>query len=137
MSEQGQQGPEDDVLEGEATAGGGRSTRGPAVRSGGEQEPGGLVPPYDGRREQATDVDEERRPPAADANVGGATGPVRADDDQLTSEEPSETPRGSKASPADEQPAADMTPTGSSDDEAVDLPTHTPGTGRGEEKESG
>jgi hypothetical protein len=132
MSEQGQQGPEDDVLQGEAASGGGRSTRGPAVRSGGEQEPGGLTPPYEGRREEATDVDEEGRPPAADVNVGGATGPVRADEG-LTSEEPSQTPGGAEASPADEQPAAEVTaaePT----DEGVDWTAHTRGTGRGEEK---
>jgi hypothetical protein len=131
MSEQGER--PDEAGGGEAAVGGGRATRGPAVRPGGEQEPGGLTPPYEGRREEAADVDEEGRPPAADADVGGATGPVRADD-ELTSEDPSQTPRGAEASPADEQPAEEA-PEAEPDEGGVDLTAHTPGVPRGEELE--
>ena len=130
MSEQGQEPSEQDVPPGDVgVGGGGRATRGPAVRPGGEQEPGGLTPPYEGRKEGAEASDQG--PPEADVNVGGATTPVRAGEG-LTSEEPEATPRGSKASPADEQPAAEMS--GQQPDEEGVGPAHTPGTGRGEDK---
>jgi hypothetical protein len=63
------------------------------------------------------------------AKVGGATGPVV--DDEPKAAEPSETPRGAVASPADEQPAEDMPGTGSSD-EGVG-PAHVAGVPRGED----
>jgi hypothetical protein len=132
MSEQGQH--PDVTGGGEAAVGGGRATRGPAIRPGGGQEPGGPTPPYEDRRERASDVDEEGRPPEADVNVGGATGPVRAEDAELTSEDPSQTPRGAHASPADEQPASEVTAT-EPDEGGVDLTAHTPGVPRGEELE--
>jgi hypothetical protein len=73
----------------------GRSA-GPAPSVGGEQQPGGPVPPYEGRRESA-DIDEggtERD----GAYVGGATGPRTTD---RPPEDPAQTPRGRVASPAD------------------------------------
>jgi hypothetical protein len=130
MSEHGPA-DEDEPQQGETPIGGGRSMRGPAVRPGGEQEPGGLVPPYEGRRETA-DVDDEG-PPDADVNVGAATGPVRADPG-LTSEEPADTPGGAHASPAEEQPADQAAET-EPDEGGVDLTAHTPGVPRGEELE--
>jgi hypothetical protein len=39
--------------EAESVAGGGPGSRGPALSTGGRQEPGGVVPPYEGRKEKA------------------------------------------------------------------------------------
>ncbi len=89
------------------------------------------VPPYEGRRETA-DVDQGDDHMHRDgANVGGATGPVDSDELKATPKE--DTPRGAEASPADEQPASEM-PETDMDPDMVDLPSHTPGTGRGENK---
>ena len=112
---------------GEAASGGGRTTRGPAVRPGGEAEPGGLTPPYEGRRERA-DVDDEG-PPGADADVRGATGPVRTD--QGPTRDPAATPGGSTGAPGDEQPASELAD--NPPDEEGTGPAHYPGTPRGEE----
>jgi hypothetical protein len=113
-----------------ATDSGGRTNRGPAVAPGGEEEIGGLVPPYEGRKEEA-DLDRGR-PPQADANVRGATNPVPVDDPGLTDPDPESTPGGATASPADEQPAAEAD--GGGDYEGTG-PAHTPGVARGEDQE--
>lgn len=112
---------------------GGRSSYGPAVSSGGKQEPGGVVPPYDGRRTSA-DVEDsggESRPEGA--AVGGAAGP-RTSDDSLRRPAPADTPGGATTSPADEQPAAE-TPDGPSAEEGVG-PAHVAGTPKGENRGS-
>lgn len=115
-------------LEAEGQTGGGHSSRGPALSTGGEQEPGGLVPPYEGRT-TAADGRHGKGTYREAARVGGATGPV--EDDQFKAPSPSDTPGGRTASPGDEQPAADM-PDGTSAEDGVDAPAHTPGTPRGE-----
>lgn len=74
------QGPDDQELEREYrqyTQGGqpgGRAARGPAVHAGGETEPQGLVPPYEGREKQARGVDGERPPQAGSENIMGSAG---------------------------------------------------------------
>jgi hypothetical protein len=102
----------------------GRSA-GPAPSVGGGQEPGGPVPPYEGRRESA-DVDEG----GADRDgvrVGGATGPRVGDQ---PADDPASTPLGRTASPAD----------GADDTEVADYapdpgvgPAHQAGVRRGED----
>ncbi|MGI8718403.1 MAG: hypothetical protein ACR2JN_11305 [Lapillicoccus sp.] len=87
------------------------------------------VPPYEGRRESA-DVDGPEESTKDDAKVGGATGPVV--DDEMKAPEPSETEGGAVATPSDEQPASEM-PETDLDDDMVG-PSHTPGTGRAEDK---
>jgi hypothetical protein len=94
----------------EGDGGGGRSGRGPATNVPGETEPGGAVPPYEGRTE---------------AGDGGETA------DGLTSPAPEDTPGGRTASPADDQPAVD-TPDAEPSDPGVG-PAHIPGTQRGED----
>lgn len=95
-----------------------------------EPEAGSVVPPYDGRRESA-DVDtDDSKLHRDDANVGAATGPVETDD-SMKSPEPSDTPRGAVASPADEQPAGE-TPDGDPGP-APTGPSHYAGTSRGED----
>jgi hypothetical protein len=91
---------------------------------------GRAVPPYEGRRESA-DVDGEEKLRRDGANVGGATGPVESDDRKAP--EPSESPRGAVASPADERPAAD-TPSGDPGPASVG-PAHHAGTTRGEDQQ--
>jgi hypothetical protein len=88
---------------------------------------GKAVPPYEGRRESA-DVDEEGSI-KDDAKVGGATGPVV--DDEMKADEPADTARGPVASPAEEQPASEVTTT----DTHLDMtdPSHVPGVPRGED----
>ncbi len=112
----------------EAPVGGGRSSRGPSLSVGGEQEPGGVVPPYDGRKEGA-EPDQEGGTYRDGARVGGATGPVA--DDQPKADDPAATPGGRTASPGDEQPAADM-PDGTSAEQGTDLGSHVPGVPKGE-----
>jgi hypothetical protein len=97
----------------EADGGGGRSGRGPATHVPGETEPGGVLPPYDGR------------------TTGDEGESVGKDVEGLTSPEPTDTPGGRDASPADEHPATD-----DGDDEPSDPgvgPAHIPGTTRGED----
>jgi hypothetical protein len=100
----------------EADGGGGRSGRGPATHVPGETEPGGVLPPYDGRKESG-EIDGEGK--SGPKTVQGLTSPV-----------PSETPGGATASPADEQPAQDTETTVESDPGVG--PAHMPGTPRGE-----
>ncbi len=114
----------------EGDTGGGRSQRGPAVNVPGEQEPGGLLPPYEGRTDSAN-VDESGSSTYRDGvRVGGATGPVT--DDEYKADSPSDTPGGRTASPGDEQPAADM-PDGPSVEDGVDITSHIPGVPKGED----
>lgn len=94
-----------------------------------EPEPGGAVPPYEGRKESA-DPDQEGGSVRDGVRVGGATGPV--DDDQPKAPDPSDTPGGRTASPGDEQPAADM-PDGESAEQGDDSTSHQPGAARGED----
>jgi len=96
--------------------------------SGGTQEPGGLVPPYEGRKE-AAEPDQTGGSHRGGVRVGGATGPV--DDDTPKAVDPSDTPGGRTASPGDEQPAADM-PDGTSAEQGTDLGSHVAGTPAGE-----
>ncbi len=124
MSEQNPQSPQ--MPEGDM--GGGRSGRGPSTSVPGEQEPGGLVPPYDDRK-QSAEPDQEGGTHRDGARVGGATGPV--EDDEFKAPSPSDTPGGRTASPAEEQPAAQM-PDGTSAEEGTDLGSHIPGTPQGE-----
>jgi hypothetical protein len=112
----------------ESQVGGGRSSRGPALSTGGEQEPGGVVPPYDGRKESA-EPDQAGGTSRDGARVGGATGPV--DDERPKAPAPSETPGGATASPGDEQPAADM-PETAPDEGQSDTGSHVSGVAKGE-----
>ncbi len=84
------------------------------------------IPPYDGRKDSA-DVDETGSE-VDGARVGGAANPV--EDDEMKGPDPASTPRGSVASPADEQPAADVREDESS--AGGTGPSHEPGTARGE-----
>jgi hypothetical protein len=87
------------------------------------------VPPYEGRRETA-DVDGPEDMHRDGANVGAATGPVEGNE-RRKAPEPADTPRGSVASPADEQPAADV-PSGDPGPASTG-PAHYAGTTRGED----
>jgi hypothetical protein len=91
---------------------------------------GRAVPPYDGRRESA-DVDGPESSTRDGAEVGGATGPVEADD-RMRAPDPASTPGGATGSPADEQPASEMPETDLDDDRVG--PSHDQGTGRAEDK---
>lgn len=53
---------------------GGRAKRGPAVHPGGETEPQGVVPPYEGRKKQAETVDASRPSQAGNEDVKGSGG---------------------------------------------------------------
>lgn len=114
-----------------ATPGGG-GTRGPALGTGGDQEAGGPVPPYDGRQESAP-VDDDG-PYKDGARVGGATGPVSSDESS-GKPDPADTARGEYASPSDEKPATEEPPGGERDqlDPGVG-PAHETGTKRGEDQ---
>ena len=93
------------------------------------------LPPYDDRREAAdVDTDDEKLHREG-ANVGAATGPVETDDASLDRPEPEDTPRGAVASPAEEQPAAEM-PQDQPSDTGVG-PAHYAGTQRGEDEIKG
>jgi hypothetical protein len=83
------------------------------------------VPPYEGRKTEASSEEETYKD---GARTAGATAPVS--DPDMKAPDPADTPRGAVASPADEQPAEDM-PDGESP-EATTGPAHTPGTARGE-----
>ncbi len=116
----------------EGDTGGGRSGRGPATHVPGEQEPGGLVPPYEDRQKSGeVDRDHTEDGPVVDgANVGGARGMVETQSG-LNAPVPEDTPGGRTASPSDEQPAAQ-----SGGDAATDQgtgPAHVPGTPRAED----
>jgi hypothetical protein len=113
----------------EGDTGGGRSDRGPATHVPGEQQPGGAVPPYEGRKTQA-EPDQEGGTYRDGARVGGATGPV--EDDDFKADSPSDTPGGRSASPADEQPAAEM-PGGRDPETGDDRTSHIAGVPKGED----
>jgi hypothetical protein len=95
----------------------------------GEQQPGGTVPPYEGRKTEA-EPDQEGGTYREGARVGGATGPV--DDDEFKAPSPSDTPGGRTTTPADEQPAADM-PDGASAEQGDDRTSHIAGVPKGED----
>ncbi len=88
------------------------------------------VPPYEGRQTTAKPEGDSTKG-AGGAEVGGAVKPVA--DSDYKAPAPSETSGGATASPADEQPAS-QAPETNLDDDRVDAPAHTPGTGRGEDK---
>lgn len=96
----------------------------------GESKPGdaeAAIPPYDGRKTEASAEEETEK---GGARTGGATAPVT--DPDMKAPAPADTERGAVASPSDEQPASD-TPDGEPGEASVG-PSHTPGTGKGEEK---
>lgn len=115
---------------------GGRSSRGPSLSVGGDQEPGGAVPPYEDRQTSAP-VDDDGSDYRGGARVGGATGPVRSSGESQ-SPDPADTPRGAVASPAEESAAANEPEADEHDlsdprnDPGVG-PAHEPGTGRAED----
>lgn len=100
---------------------------GPPVSSGGDQEAGGAVPPYDGRQTSAP-VDEGGTHREG-ANVGGATGPRTSDG--MTDADPDDTPGGRQWSPSDETPAGDGS--GRPQEDPGVGPDHYGGTTRGED----
>ncbi|MDP9240329.1 MAG: hypothetical protein M3O55_06770 [Actinomycetota bacterium] len=106
---------------------------GPSASVGGKQEPGGLVPPYDGRQTSAP-VDD-RGTHRDGANAGGATGP-RENTEGYSAPSPSDTPGGRTWSPSDEMPATeydgDDGPPSSQDPDTG--PDHYAGTPRGEDQ---
>jgi hypothetical protein len=108
---------------------GGRSSEGPGLSTGGEQEPGGVVPPYEGRKESADPV-QEGGSYRQGVRVGGAGG--QKSGDQSTPVDPATTPGGRTASPADEEPASQM-PGGSSAEQGTDTGSHMAGVPRGED----
>lgn len=89
---------------------------------------GKTVPPYDGRRETA-DVDGPETSVRDGVGTGGATGPVDSDADV---DDPSSTPRGEHASPAEEEPPEEASDTDTEPD--LTGPAHEPGTGRAEDQ---
>ncbi|MCW2765831.1 MAG: hypothetical protein JWO11_1790 [Nocardioides sp.] len=85
---------------------------------------GKTVPPYEGRRETA-DVEGSEESTKDGARTGGATGPVEGVDD-------ADPGSGGQASPADEQPAEEMSETDMDPD--MTGPSHQAGTGRAEDQ---
>jgi hypothetical protein len=101
-------------------------TAGPAPSVGGEQEPGGPVPPYEGRRDSA-DI-EQGGGDRDGVHVGGAAGPRTTDQ---PADEPAQTPGGRVASPA----GAPATDEGAGYDPAPGVgPAHQAGVGRAEDQ---
>jgi hypothetical protein len=100
-------------------AAGGGSSEGPSPAPGGDQEPGGPVPPYEGRR--SSGAVEEGGADREGAHVGGATGPQVA---SAPADDPDATPLGRTASPADGE-------------EEVDAAEHAPDPGVGPDHQSG
>lgn len=118
----------------EAPVGGGRTSRGPHIDPGGESEPGGLVPPYDDRK-QSADISQGSGGDGVDkrdgAEVAGAVQPTESD--QMKAPDPESTPGGRTGSPAgDEQPATEDSG-GEPVDEGSVGPAHIPGVPRGED----
>lgn len=97
-------------------------------------EPGGPVPPYDGRK-QAADVESADGGGEAPgmhkegANVAGGQRPKESD--QMKAPDPADTPGGATAAPGDEQPAAESG--GDEPTEESTGPAHFAGTPRGED----
>ncbi len=109
--------------------GGGRSSYGPPISVGGEQQPGGVVPPYDGRQESAEM--HQGGTHRDGANVGGATGP-RVTEEGKTHPDPEDTPGGREWSPSDEMPSTDPENRGEGEEDPGVGPGHMPGTGKAE-----
>jgi hypothetical protein len=110
---------------------GGRSSYGPSTSTSGEQEPGGLAPPYAGRKQSASEDPGDIRRDGA--NVGGATAPTESD--EMKAPDPDDTPGGRTWSPGDDELPAGESPGGRPSGQDPDTgPAHTPGTGRGENK---
>ncbi|MDJ0395808.1 hypothetical protein QMK17_21025 [Rhodococcus sp. G-MC3] len=86
-----------------------------------------VVPPYEGRKERA---DVHPQTEKAGPNAAGARGPV--EDDQAKSPDPSKTPSGATASPADERPADEGSET--EDSEPGVGPSHQAGVPKAEDK---
>ena len=87
------------------------------------------VPPYEGRRESA-DVASPDAGRKDGASVGGGTGPVESSEPKAPA--PGQTPGGTTASPADEQPAAQSEGDAPAEDEGVG-PSHISGVPKGED----
>ena len=85
------------------------------------------IPPYEGRK---TKADSGEPGDQAGAPTGGATAPTT--DPEYKSPAPDDTAGGTTTSPAQEQPAAGASETDRDDDRVG--PSHTLGTGRGEQK---
>lgn len=116
----------------QASPAAGRSA-GPAPSVGGEQEPGGPVPPYEGRRESAPIA--EGGADRDGAHVGGATGPRVS---SREADDPESTPLGRTASPAEDDPTG-RDPTTEVADYDADPgvgPAHQAGVRRAEDKPS-
>ncbi len=107
---------------------GGRSSYGPSTSTSGGQEAGGAVPPYEGRKDSASD--DPGTVHRDGANVGGATVPTSSE--EMKAPDPSDTPGGRTASPADELPAGETPGDRPTEDPGVG-PAHTSGTPRGED----
>jgi hypothetical protein len=87
------------------------------------------VPPYEGRQTAAKA--DSGQGDEGGARTGGAVKPTS--DASFKDPSPAGTPGGATASPAREQPAS-QAPEQDRDDDMVDSPAHTPGTGRAEDK---
>lgn len=109
-----------------AGGGGGRSSYGPSTSVGGEQEPGGPVPPYEGRKEKADNLEGDAH--RDDANTGGATKPVASEG--MKAPKPADTPGGATTSPGGEPPSTEDDADYPADPGVG--PGHTPGTSPGE-----
>ena len=112
----------------QASPAAGRSA-GPAPSVGGAQEPGGPVPPYDGRRESA-EIDEG----GADrdgVHVGGATGPRISSE---PADDPDSTPLGRTASPAGDGGEDEGAPDADYPADRGVGPAHQAGVRRGEDE---
>lgn len=96
-------------------------------------EPGGLVPPYEGRKESADVESADSSGEAAGvhkegANVAGGQRPKESN--AMKAPNPADTPGGEHAAPGDEQPAAESG--GNEPAEESTGPARTSGTPRGE-----
>jgi hypothetical protein len=97
-----------------------------------EREIGAPIPPYNGRTTSSAAADDpnepdERKQRAATEGAGMAS---------RGASDPSATPGGATASPADEMPAEQVTPTRAQEDPGVG-PAHLSGTTRAEEVAAG
>lgn len=90
---------------------------------------GKTLPPYDGRKGSA-DVGGPEEATQDGARTGGAGRPVESDSDEV--DDPAQTERGRRASPADEQPAEEGHT--ASEPGGTSGAAHEPGTGRAEDK---
>lgn len=88
------------------------------------------VPPYEGRQQAAQVSAFQTAENSPEPNTGGAGQPVI--DPDFKAPPPDETPEGSTASPANEEPATTIDESTSSDDRVG--PAHQPGTGRAEDQ---